>query len=940
MIGFTIAPEAIGFGLIVGATYGILAVGLVLIYRVNRIINFAHGEIGAFGASLLGVAVNTWNVPYWLMVPVAMALSSMVGGLVETGVIRRLRNAPRLMGVIATMGFAQFLTAFSLAIGGQSRTGLLYPEPPGLPAFRIGHLLVTPAHTAMLVLAPIVAIALALFLRFTRYGIAMRAAAANPDSARLDGVSASRMSTLAWMMAGAIACLTAILILPTQAYSGDSFGPNLMLSALAAAVLARMSNLVVAFVAGVGVGVVEQVIFFNDPQGGTVQAVLFVIILASLLVTRPVGGRLEEKGSVWATLQSWRSLPSAYRELFLVRHGAKLLGLIAIGLALLIPVVSSSGNTSAVATILALSIVGLSLGVITGLGGQLSFGQFAVAGIGAAFAVHIAQATGNYILAVLAGGVAGAVASVIVGIPALRIRGIMLAVTTLSLALTVESWLLQQPWALGEGVDPGHPVIGTAVLDTGKSYYFFVLVFVILATWVARNIRNGGMGRILRAVRDNEDAARAFAISASGRKLQAFVLAGLIAGIGGAVYAFGAGRISFQTFPASLSISIVAMCVIGGLGLLIGPLLGALYIFGIPDFLPLNSAALAAQAAGWLLLVLYLPSGLGSLLRPMRDRAAALLARRAGISVPPDADDEDTAADALSPFGPASLTPLARVETNGASAHEPLLEARSLSKAYGGVIAVKDISLRVMPGETLGLIGPNGAGKTTLFELLSGFTRPDSGDVLFDGRRINRLNPEQRAHLGLIRSFQDAGLFPTLTVDEVLMLALERRNPTTLFASMVGSHENERPKRERARELVAMMGLTPHRHKPISALSTGTRRVVELCCMIALSPKLLLLDEPSSGIAQRETEALGQLLGRVKRHLGATLVIIEHDIPLIMSLASRIVAMDTGSLIADGAPETIRSNEVVIASYLGGDLTAIERSGPAAPLGEPAGSVR
>jgi ABC-type branched-subunit amino acid transport system ATPase component len=257
------------------------------------------------------------------------------------------------------------------------------------------------------------------------------------------------------------------------------------------------------------------------------------------------------------------------------------------------------------------------------------------------------------------------------------------------------------------------------------------------------------------------------------------------------------------------------------------------------------------------------------------------------------------------------------------------------------VVAVNDVTLEIRQGETVGLIGPNGAGKTTLFEVLSGFTKADAGEVWYAGRRLNRrvalpaglslgrsVTPERRARRGLIRSFQDAALFPTMTVEEVVMLALERAHPTTLFASVVGSQEMERPKRTRARELVAMMGLDSHRGKPVSALSTGTRRVVELCCMIALSPRLLLLDEPSSGIAQRETEALGELLRRVKQHLGATLVIIEHDIPMIMSLADRIVAMESGRIIADGTPASVRSNELVIESYLGGDVTAIERSGP------------
>ncbi|MDQ6747290.1 MAG: ABC transporter permease, partial [Candidatus Dormibacteraeota bacterium] len=515
-----ITPTIVVFGLIVGSTYGILAVGLVLIYRVSKIINFAHGEIGAFGAAFLSLAVNAWHVPYWVAFPGALAIAAGMGGLVEVGVIRRLRNAPRLMSVIATLGFAQFLAAFSLVVDSQSRTGSLFPEPPGLPAFHVGRLLVTPALTGMLFLTPLVAVALALFLRFSRYGIAMRAASANPESARLDGISAARMSTIAWMIAGAVAGITAILILPTQTYSGDSFGPSLLVSALTAAVLARMSNLVVAYGAGLAVGVLEQVLLFNNPSGGEVQAILFAIILVALLFLQPRGGRGDEKGSAWATLQGWRPLPEAYRRVFLIRHGSKIVTLTFLAVAAAIPAVATSGDTGAVTSIFALGIVGLSIGVITGLAGQLSLGQFAIAAIGATAAIRVAHDSGNYLLGMIAGGSAGALASVIVGVPALRIRGLMLAVTTLSLALMSESWLLQQPWMLGEGTNPGRPVVGPWVLDRAKTYYYLGLVALAACLWLSHQVRRGGIGRILVALRDNEDAARAFTIGATGRKLQ------------------------------------------------------------------------------------------------------------------------------------------------------------------------------------------------------------------------------------------------------------------------------------------------------------------------------------------------------------------------------------------------------------------------------------
>jgi len=249
------------------------------------------------------------------------------------------------------------------------------------------------------------------------------------------------------------------------------------------------------------------------------------------------------------------------------------------------------------------------------------------------------------------------------------------------------------------------------------------------------------------------------------------------------------------------------------------------------------------------------------------------------------------------------------------------------------VRAVDGVSFEMQAGEILGLIGPNGAGKTTLFELIGGFTRPDAGRVVFAGTDVSKMGPEGRGRLGLIRSFQDASLFPTLTVLDTVMLALERAEPTRLAPALAGLGAADRRKEARARELIGSMGLHAFRNKQIAALSTGTRRITELACLVALEPTLLLLDEPASGIAQRETEALGDLLARLKDALDLTLIVIEHDIPMVMRLSDRIIAMESGSLIADGTPQQIRDDPLVIQSYLGGDLRAIERSGAAALVG-------
>jgi ABC-type branched-subunit amino acid transport system ATPase component len=372
------------------------------------------------------------------------------------------------------------------------------------------------------------------------------------------------------------------------------------------------------------------------------------------------------------------------------------------------------------------------------------------------------------------------------------------------------------------------------------------------------------------------------------------------------------------------------MAVIGGTSLLVGPLLGAAYIIGIPAFLPLDSAGLAATQLGWLILVLYLPGGLAQALEPVRARYVRWAAARRGID--PDVDPELGPGDA--PITAASDRVAALGRFGAPTGSSPvragtLLRARGLSKRFGGVHAVVGVDLDVRDGEILGLIGPNGAGKTTTFELLGGFTLPDHGTVTFDGEDVSDLGPEARAERGLIRSFQDAALFPTLTVLDTARLAFERTAPTSFLASVLGLRGAERDKDRLARALVGTMGLDAYRHSTIQELSTGTRRITELACLVALQPRLLLLDEPSSGVAQRETEALGRLLHDLHRELGLAMVVIEHDIPLIMGLSDRIVAMDAGQVIAEGTPEVVRHHPEVVASYLGGDVNAVERSGAA-----------
>lgn len=268
------------------------------------------------------------------------------------------------------------------------------------------------------------------------------------------------------------------------------------------------------------------------------------------------------------------------------------------------------------------------------------------------------------------------------------------------------------------------------------------------------------------------------------------------------------------------------------------------------------------------------------------------------------------------------------------SSSRALLEVRDITKSFGGIHALKGVSLDLREGEVLGIIGPNGSGKTTLFDVISGFQKPDSGTVRFEGVDITSLSPEERSRRKMIRRFQDARLFPSLTVYETLLVSLEQRlevkSSLLNAAAFPQARRAERRLRARADRLVELLELGSYRDNFVKELSTGLRRILDLACVLAAEPRLLLLDEPSSGVAQAEAEGLAPLLGRVRFETGCSILIIEHDMPLISAVSDELLALEQGEYVTRGAPEDVLNNERVIEAYLGGSEAAIKRSGSTA----------
>jgi ABC-type branched-subunit amino acid transport system ATPase component len=260
-----------------------------------------------------------------------------------------------------------------------------------------------------------------------------------------------------------------------------------------------------------------------------------------------------------------------------------------------------------------------------------------------------------------------------------------------------------------------------------------------------------------------------------------------------------------------------------------------------------------------------------------------------------------------------------------------VLECDSITKRFGGIVAVDEVNLEVHKGEIVGLIGHNGAGKTTLMDCISGFLPIDRGRIRLRGVDVTEWAPHERAKGALGRSFQDALLFPSLTVAETISVALERhlanRDMVAAALQLPASYESELAAWGRVDELIELMNLDAFRQKLTGELSTGTRRIVDLACILAQEPRVLMLDEPSGGVAQKETEALGPLLLRVREHTGCSILVIEHDMPLLSAICDRMIALELGGVIAEGSPAEVLAHERVIESYLGTDDSTINRSG-------------
>lgn len=587
--------------------------------------------------------------------------------------------------------------------------------------------------------------------------------------------------------------------------------------------------------------------------------------------------------------------------------------------------VLSDGNALRLCGATAFAIAGLSLNVLTGYAGQISLGQYAFVGVGA-FTTGIVTGVDDLRLPWLAGLLAaaalGALVAFLVGLPALRLRGLYLAVVTIGVAYAAYSSLFQAESVGGgsAGKTAPRPYVGSHAFAENADFLALALLVLVVVWQVDSNIARGRVGRAFQVVKADEQVASSFGVDVARTKLLAFTLSGAMAGLAGAIVATAFGTITYRTFPYEQSLLLLVVVVVGGLGSRAGVVVAAYFAWLLPDII----VGLAGEGVrgydlllnGFLLMftVARQPAGFAGAIRHARDER---LRKKGGL--PP-----------LPPTRP-SLPALGRMpgapEPRRARPGVPVLEARGVSVRFGGLQAVDDAGLRVDRGTIVGLMGPNGAGKTTLFNAITGALTPDSGQVSFLGENITALPPHARAARGMGRTFQLIGLAKQLSVYENLLMAQHLGASYSLgsaLTSVGASRRVERELRRRADETLAGLGFERFRDTVVGTLSHGQQRIVEIGCCLITSPELVMLDEPSAGMSPAAAEDLAATLLDIRDQLGRTVLLIEHNIPLVLGTADELYVMDAGRVIANGEPVEVVTRPEVVTAYLG---TAPDPSG-------------
>jgi sulfate-transporting ATPase len=900
-----------------------IASSLVVIYRGSGVVNFAQGAfVMVAGYVYYETRVNA-HWPTWAGVVVAILAVTVLSLIVQVVSLQGMRRASGLARVMVTLAFLVIIQAV-VYLRYQNNV-LSVPSLLPIKSVPIGSAYIGLDRIILIVIGIVVTLALWLLYKFTPLGRMTTAVAENPSVLSSSGHSPDKIAAANWAIGGLLSGIAGVLIAPISGLS-SALLPLVVLPTLAAAVVGGFASFPIALVSALVIGVAEAEILRYVTDPGWSQSVPFLLVIAFVVL----------KG---------RALP--LRSYVLERLPAVGTGkirpipvIVCVVVAyLLISFWLQGGWLSAFVVSMAVGIIGLSIVVVTGYAGQISLSQYVLGGGGALVATKLAAAR-DWDLAVvlLVVFAVGAVAGVIVGIPALRTRGVNLAIVTLGFGIVVYSLFLTRPSLTG-GVD-GLPVppltfFGWDVnpLLYPSRYGLVVLALLVVFSLMTANLRRGAVGRRLLALRGSERAAVASGVNVFATKLYAFGLASGYATVGATLLAFMNPSVLASQFDVMSSISIVTGVVIGGVGLIPGALLGGTAFatgLGNSIFESIGLGIWLPLVAGLTTLFVLRSAQSGLVVQNVEiGRAIYRSARRLATQARrrPAAEQAEQAAPAADTATPArgvrrfarrkdrSATALPAAGGERLSVTPLTLRVQDVSVRFGGVQALKDVSLTVAPRTIHGLIGPNGAGKTTFVDVVTGFVKGAQGSVVLGERDVSTHSALRRAREGVRRSFQSVELFDDLTVLENVVVGSDSGRLRDYVSGLcyAGAATLSREGVAAVREF----DLAAYLDSPVDSLSFGRRRLVSIARAMASGPSVMLLDEPASGLDPGERAELAELIRRMAYDWGMAVLLIEHDVDMVWSLSDEVTVLVGGSVLTSGPTEQVRTSPLVREAYMG-----------------------
>ena len=888
-------------GLTSGSVYGLAGVGLVVTYKTSGVFNFAFGALGTLAAYIFYTLNVTHGVPW----PVA-ALISVVGlgavlGYLFEVFARRLSTAALAVRIVATLGIVLIIQGFFLIkYGTQSLT---FPTFLPTRSFKVLGAHISVSQIIVVALALVLTVALYLFFRRTRTGIAMRAIVDDADLLDLAGTKPRVVRRTAWVIGTTFALMSGILLAQSTNLNPVVL-TALVAQAYAAAAIGAFSSLPLTYAGGLGIGVVSAILTkyasTNEYLAGIPSSLPFIVLflVLVLLPSRRLATRLQ---SIPLTGASW-SVP-------LRVQAAAGVGTLAVLLFVPQLVGVHIGQWT---TFLALIIMFLSLGLLVKTSGQISLCHAGFGAIGAAaFSKLAIDAHIPWLVALLLAGLVAVPIGAVIAIPAIRLSGLYLALATFGFGLLLQNMFYNTSLMFGingYGIPMPRPHLSWLTLDSDTGFYYVVLAITALVAVAVVAITRTRLGRLLRALGDSPVALSTGGTSVHTTQVLVFCVSAFLAGISGALLGMALVQVDPTSFDPTLSLIYLALILLAIGGPPWYAIVQAAGLILIPAYVSSASVSYYLEIifGGFALLMAFAPS-----VRKVPDwvrsssRALARILRQPEVAAGPP---------------PLSETAASTVRGRAPRAEGAGLVVEDLHVQFGGLIAVDRLSIDAPAGRITGLIGPNGAGKTTAFDAISGLNTAARGSVSVHGQDVSRRAAPVRAACGLGRTFQQMHLYDSLTVLENVCLGREAayagRSPLT---QVFGGAEQRREIARAGWDAMRLCGIEELATRSAGSLSTGQRRLTELARCLGGPFDLLLLDEPSSGLDANETRAFAALLQRVVRERGVGILLVEHDMSLVMDICEHIMVLDFGKLLFEGNPSAVAGSPVVQAAYLGSE---------------------